>query len=382
MNQRHILFIEPFYGGSHRHVADELVRRSGHTIELLTLPDRFWKWRRRYAAFELARRAHHAAYDLIVVSDYVDIGDLKALAAEAAAAAAPPGRVPPIYWYCHETQGTYPLPTGQTVAADVVAADVRNALHAERIAFNSAFHRDAFLDVYARHLAELQQWEPEITLPSAEQICAKITVVHPGIRPVGLARVPSRSASPLILWNHRWEYDKNFALFARVMRRLVDQGVSFRVAILGENPQAEPKEFLQAQSDLADRLVTFGYAPTRGEYHRWLQTADIVISTAIQENFGIAVLEAMSAGCIPLLPHRLAYPEILPVELHHACLFVGDRGLEQKLRRMLGALAGSQPRPAVPTPEQVAAAAARFSWDRQIEHFDRWLGSTEHAGRS
>lgn len=369
MLERRILFIEPFYGGSHRQVADQLVHRSRHTIELLTLPDRLWKWRRRYAAFELARRLREpAAYDLIVVSDYVDIGDLKALLG--------PERTVPVYWYCHETQSTYPLPKGRTVEADVIAADVRNALHADSIAFNSGFHRNAFAAVYERHVQELQQWEPEIDLSTGDELAAKSRVVYPGIEPVGVAAHDdaedpgAANGGPIVVWNHRWEYDKNFAMFARVMRRIAARNVPFRLAVLGENPQAEPKEFLQAQADLADRLVAFGYAQSRSEYRHWLEQSYIVVSTAVQENFGIAVLEAMSAGCIPLLPRRLAYPEILPTEFHDACLFSGDRDLEAKLTRVLAGEPSG-----FPSSQQVAAVTQAFTWERRIADFDAWLAA-------
>lgn len=75
-----VLFLEPFYGGSHRAFADGLVAHSSHRIELHTLPARFWKWRMRGAALHFARRvARPERYAVLLVSDLMSAADLKAL---------------------------------------------------------------------------------------------------------------------------------------------------------------------------------------------------------------------------------------------------------------------------------------------------------------
>ena len=55
-----------------------------------------------------------------------------------------------------------------------------------------------------------------------------------------------------------------------------------------------------------------GYVESKGEYWKWLAKADWVLSTADHEFFGIAVVEALFAGCLPWLPEKLSYPELLP----------------------------------------------------------------------
>jgi glycosyltransferase involved in cell wall biosynthesis len=74
-----------------------------------------------------------------------------------------------------------------------------------------------------------------------------------------------------------------------------------------------------------------GYAPDLAAYRAMLRQSDIVVSTAIQEFFGISVIEALYCGCVPVLPQRLSYPELLPVEHHAACLYTNDGALAERL---------------------------------------------------
>jgi hypothetical protein len=57
-----------------------------------------------------------------------------------------------------------------------------------------------------------------------------------------------------------------------------------------------------------------------------------VVSTAIQEFFGIAVVAAIYCRCFPVLPRRLAYPEVTPEASHEACLYDDFQGLVDRLR--------------------------------------------------
>jgi hypothetical protein len=52
------LFLEPFFGGSHREFARGLVAHSRHQIDLLPLPARFWKLRMRGAALYFIKKKH------------------------------------------------------------------------------------------------------------------------------------------------------------------------------------------------------------------------------------------------------------------------------------------------------------------------------------
>ena len=109
----------------------------------------------------------------------------------------------------------------------------------------------------------------------------------------------------------------------------------------------------------------------------WLRKGFVAVSTAIQENFGIAMVEAMRQGCLPLLPHRLSYPEILPKEFHGAFMYRDDDDLVAKLADML-----RRPERYTVHRPVLADMMARHAWSSVIDRYDRELELlTEVRGR-
>ena len=371
MNLR-ILFLEPFYGGSHRAFADGLVSFSRHRIDLTTLPARFWKWRMRGAALHFSRLVRDPGlYDLIIVSDLMSLSDLKALWGN---------RCPPSIVYFHESQLSYPLPPGERMDYHFGFTDITSCLAADRIVFNSRFHYRSFFEELPNFIRKMPEFKPTW---APEVIESKSSILYPGCDFFPNARSAAagspESASdpgpggrnvsrdvlsdgPLILWNHRWEFDKNPELFFDVLYRAAEAGLDFRLAVLGENFQMVPKPFLEAKERLRERILHYGYVEDRKAYMNILQDADIAVSTSIQENFGYSVVEAVRAGCYPLLPRRLSYPEIIPEKYHERCLYGSEAELVERLFSLLET--------GVPELEGLAAAMERFGWETMGPLYD------------
>jgi glycosyltransferase involved in cell wall biosynthesis len=354
------LFLEPFFGGSHREFARGLVAHSRHQIELVTLPARFWKWRMRGAALYFIKKIPSLkSYDGLLTTGLMSLSDFKALSKDAC---------PPTLTYFHETQLTYPLAPGEHMDFQFGFTDMTTALAADRILFNSKTHQDAFFSHLPRFLKMMPEYRP---LWLVEKIRTKAGVLYPGCRfPADELPGPDspRESPPLIIWNHRWEFDKSPDQFFEALDAALANGAEFRLALLGENFQAVPKAFERARERYGKRIVQYGYIQSREEYIQWLQRGAIVISTARQENFGIAVVEAIRFGCVPLLPNRLAYPEIIPPQYHLAVFYKDTSDLVQKLTRLISHYGEYQE-----LRGRLSAHMAQFAWQNLIDRYDEEL---------
>jgi glycosyltransferase involved in cell wall biosynthesis len=234
------------------------------------------------------------------------------------------------------------------------------------VIFNSAFHRDELLGALPGLLGRYHDYRE---LETVAAIAAKSHVLPPGVDlaaldpPAGHAPPPD-DGPPIVLWNGRWEYDKQPAAFFAALERLEGRGVPFRLIVAGEHIDPNAPEFAAARERWAGRAVHWGYAPTREAYGALLRRATVVASTAIQEFFGIGVVEALHCGCAPVLPRRLNYPDLIPPALHAACLYDDEPGM---VALLASALAAPVPR------EQWRALAAPYSWERLAPRYDALL---------
>jgi glycosyltransferase involved in cell wall biosynthesis len=369
------LFLESFYRGSHALFADGLVAASGHEIDLCTMPGDFWKWRMLSAALYFSETAPPIEnYDGLVISDLFNLADFLAVTSTGN------NRRIPVLAYFHENQITYPPPPGDKGAFQMGMINLTTALVADQVVFNSKFHKDVFLEAIPHFLAKGRDCRPESVL---NNICAKSTVLYPGIsipadylkRPASKKKPPHEP--PLIIWNHRWSFDKNYPLFFEALNELREKGMAFRLALLGESYGRTPAEFEQARKIFGNDLYQFGFVNSRREYLGWLGRGDIVVSTAQQENFGISVIEAALCGCAPLLPDRLAYPEIIPADHHDACLYRDPKQLVEKL----GILITDHER-RKRLSEALRHDLTLFLWQNQIERYDQTLADLVGQRRS
>jgi glycosyltransferase involved in cell wall biosynthesis len=234
------------------------------------------------------------------------------------------------------------------------------ALASDGVAFNSKYNLTTFIE----GLEGLRRHATDMSLDTnIRSIRARAKVLPLGLDfdTIDAAREHRSDGPPVVVWNHRWEHDKNPEMFFETLFKLDDEGIDFRLIVLGQSFERRPDIFEKAKRKLKHRTIHFGYADSKQEYAGWLRRGDIVVSTAHHEFFGISVLEAARAGCRPLLPKRLSYPEMFPDEF----LYDND-DLAPKLKDLI--LKGKRL-----SEEDSVKLTDAFSWSTLSPKYEMWI---------
>jgi glycosyltransferase involved in cell wall biosynthesis len=303
-----------------------------------------------YFADRARKRPADLQPDLIFASDFLNLADWRALC--------PPAyRNIPCILYFHENQLTYPLSEQAPIDYHYGWINLSSALTADHVLFNSSYQKELFLGEVSRVLQRMPDFVPETLVSELRSKC--------DICPVGLDFEPHEklyaerntwsNPQPVILWNHRWEFDKNPEGFVESLIDLAEKKVDFRVVICGESFGKSHPAFETAARVLGDRIPHLGFFPSTEEYRKVAASCDVVVSTARHEFFGVAVVEAIYLGCLPVLPNRLSYPEIIPPHLHPLFLYEDRTPLADFLARFIG-------EPPIEFSAELHEAVDRFHW--------------------
>jgi glycosyltransferase involved in cell wall biosynthesis len=363
-----ILLVEPWLHGSHLRWAEGYQAASRHRVGVVGLGGGLWRWRIRGGALPLARKvedwvASNGQPDVLVVSGMVDVAELLGLTRHWLTS------LPPVVIYQHESQLVYPSPSG-TVDQEAALRNWLSWCAADLVVFNSHHHRNAVVSRLPGFLAGLPDHSH---LPSMEEVVGRFEVLPVGVDVAAVrASVAERdqpaAGCPVLLWPHRWEPDKDPIAFASALARLAATGAAFNLILAGEDPPGGSTFAERSRQDVltrfGDRVLASGPFE-RSRYLELLGRADLVVSCAKQELFGVGVVEAVAAGCVPLLPAKLSYPEVIPAQWHDTVLYQPGRfgsALSEAVDRL------AERRRAT---EGLADAMTRFDWSKVAPAYDR-----------
>ena len=299
-----ILAFESYDGGSHKQFQETLTKHSSHDWEWITRPARDWKWRMATSALEMANEAISRDLqtpDCIFTTSLIDAAGLRA--------SLPNGwRDIPLVLYMHENQIAYP--TRDKRDSSFAFTNLQSVLTADLTIFNSKWNLDSFIEGMESLLAKSK----DSTLTDiGERVRSNSAVAWVPVEfPTKKNSTKNTDDTCIrVVWPHRWEHDKGPEGLLELAREHTEE-LNLRWIILGEGFSNVPEALQQFKSEFNERIDHMGYVESKEEYLQWLEKADWVLSTATHEFFGIAVVEALFAGCLPWLPERLSYRELLP----------------------------------------------------------------------
>ncbi len=299
--------------------------------------------------------------DLIIASDMLDLSTFLALTRKKTA------NIPTVCYF-HENQLAYPWSPSDPdplIGRDLHYGFINfsSACCADYVLFNSNYHKQQFLQDTQQLIKSMPD---NIPYTAWEQLQKKSQVLPLGLDLQQLMQQSRKALSKLpliLLWNHRWEYDKDPDTFFSVCRALKDKHIPFQLILLGESYREIPSVFKQAYTDFSSEIIHSGYVADRKSYEKWLHSATVIPVTSRQDFFGISTAEAIAAGCYPFVPDRLAFPELIPDSCHPACLYYS-------VEELIDRLAQFPPFDYQQIMETLQKHLGLFDWTVMASHYD------------
>lgn len=317
-----LVILNPYGAQSHVRWAHGLAReipraaqRGGKdaTVDVFELPGRHWKWRMVASALTLVERmsaegALDRPVDAFIVTDMMDVGQFRAALPSAF-------RSVPVILYFHENQLTFPENVETPPAhwdRHYAFMNVSSALLADSIWFNSHYHKGAFLKALPAFLSAFPSPRPPNAVTTIESKSRVIPIgLEADVFAAGASEEPGMfgTGAPVVVWNHRWEYDKGPDEFYGCLKEAAAQGVAFRLAIMGQQFGQIPGAFDKMKAEFERHIVQWGHLDSRTGYIEALRSSDIALVTSQHDFYGLSVLESAAVGLHLVAPDALSYPE-------------------------------------------------------------------------
>lgn len=370
MENKDLLILEPFYGGSHKQLIDTIITSldvNHITYDIFTLPAKKWPWKARCGALILSELIpRDVEYKTLFCSADLSLSEFIGLRQDLSSCHK--------VVYYHENQLVYPVQKTEKLDFQFGYNQILTALAADEVYFNSSYNLRSFVDNITGFLHRIPAYKPKDV---KEKIETKSEVLY---FPSQFENIPMLSAKKEfsdgkmlhIVWAHRWEYDKDPETFFNILLELQENGLKFCVSVLGQGFTDVPKIFAESKEKLKDGTIkNWGFVKDRNEYFSILQTADVAVSTAKHEFFGVSMMESTFCGCYPLCPNNLSYPEIY----HSDCLYNTSRQLYKRLREFC-----LKPWLAANLYKKLNFDYSKYSWEtKEIEYLNILKVGTKRA---
>ena len=118
---------------------------------------------------------------------------------------------------------------------------------------------------------------------------------------------------------HRPDREKRLGVFLHAARELQDRlkrelSIALTTGRSSYRSTNDPEAVEEAERLSRVSGLKIHTDLSRGAFYEVLGRSKVVVSTAIEENFGYAMVEGMTMGALPLMPDRYSYPELVQTD--------------------------------------------------------------------
>lgn len=294
-----ILILEPYFGGVRQNIIELWQKHSRHRWKLHKLPAR--RLDRRLVAgaqwfAEQLSRHQKSRYDIVFTSDALNLADLVRLVPSLAG-------VPSVLYVYRDFLANYGADDGAMTQACLASANT-----ASEIWFPSLYVLKAMLS----DAAALADTHPEMGgRAPLKRLVAKAQIVYPPIDAKPPSRAPGLDAARrprCICLDNRVPCPEIYLPF---LEQIMGRDEPVEIQVLGDALTPLPAGINATTVAIRDESDLF----------RVFQQAEIFVTSEAPAVFDPVPLQAMAAGCIPLMPRVGFFQEYLPAALHRWCLF-------------------------------------------------------------
>jgi len=325
------LILSAYQTKSHKYWCNGLLKNFGQIQwQLLELPPRYFHWRIRGNGLIWAHNFESELsqnYNIVIATSMADLNSLYGFMPKLAA-------IPSILYF-HENQFVYPMTAKSKQRIEPMIVQLYSAICASKLCFNSEYNKSSFFSGAEKLLKNLPDFVPKnlVSKLESKSVLLPVPIVDSGFYPQR-----NKTEKFSILWNHRWEYDKWPECFFDALIRLKQKNIDFDLYVLGQQFRKQPKVFEEMQVYFSSHIKQWGFVESEEEYRCILAKCDVVVSTALHEFQGLAVMEAVTLGCTPVVPDRLAYPQFFEENYRYpSCpenLEIQSQFLAEKLEKL------------------------------------------------
>jgi len=191
---------------------------------------------------------------------------------------------------------------------------------------------------------KLQNYEDKLIIANskftaaatARCINADIKVIYPPVPSVffqdSIVNSPKDSRKDAVITVSRFGLDKGLEKIP-LIAKLTRTDVSFKIMGLLHDPKAYELIKYKIKEFAVTEKVTLSANAPRSEVKNALKESKLYLHTMIGEHFGISIVEAMAAGCIPIVHNSGGMREFVPPEYRYETIEEAAKIIENSLSR-------------------------------------------------